>query len=129
MDITNVEANNSVSSVLVMSINVHSINLTEPLKGIMGKFLFVLKDVIHPQSGYIIEGFSKSVSSYIVGGSSLKLQWWTLKGGLPKADMFYHLATTLVWRHLIEPLLFTIKNAYTRRTIDLMPTESKEVTI
>ena len=129
MNITNVEANNSIASVLVMSINVHSINLTEPLKGVMGKFLFVLKDVIHPQSGYIIKSFSKSVSSYIVGGSCFKLQWWTFKSGLPKADMFYHLATTLVRWHLIKPLLFTIKNAYTRRTIDLMPTESKEVTI
>ena len=60
VDIAYIKADNGISTIPSMPIDVHSFYLTQLLKGIMCEVLLMRKDVIHSQSRDIIEGFGKS---------------------------------------------------------------------
>ena len=69
------------------------------------------------------------MSSHIVRCSCFKLKRKSLEGCLFKAHRFNHLSPTLIWRHAVEPLFFTVKHANTCWSVHLMTTECEEVAI
>ena len=107
----------------------HSRYLFHLLHSIASKLLLVSKDVVKSKFGYIVKSCCKSVGCHIVWCTSLKLEWQLLESSLLKAYALYHLASSLIRRHFIEPFLFAIKYADTGRTIYLMSAKGKEVAV
>ena len=89
----------------------------------------MLLDSIKANGIYIFNSLSQSVSSYVIRGSGLELEWQTLKCGLLPCNLINHLATALIWGQFLEPLLFSIEHTNACRTVHLMTAEGKEVAI
>ena len=130
MDVANIEGDDGIGRhALSVAVDVHVIDGAELRQGVVGETLLVLLDVLHAEGGHIIEGFGQAMGSDVVGGAGLKLEGWALKGGALKAHVLYHLATTLIGRQPIEPLLLAIEYTYACGGIDLVAAEGEEIAV
>ena len=107
----------------------HSADGFQLLGAIVGEFLFVLFDVVHPQTGEIIESLCQAMCGDIVGGSGLEFERQGGKRGFLEGHRLNHLAPTLVRWQAIEPLFLAIKHANARRSVGFVAAEGEEVAV
>ena len=96
---------------------------------VAGEFLLVLLNGIEADIIDIVDGCSKTVGSHVVGCACFELKGQALKGSLFPCHLVNHLATTLIGRQLLKPLLLAIEHANARWAVHLMTTEGKEVAV
>ena len=99
------------------------------LHAVTGQLLFVALDGIKAYRIEVVDGSSQAMRCHIVGSARLELERQALEGGLLPRDFVYHLATTLIRRQLLQPLLLAVEHANACRTVHLMTAERKEVAV
>ena len=57
MNIADIEADDGITAIVTVSVDVYALNGTQLLEGISGEILFVGKDIVHAQRRNIVEGF------------------------------------------------------------------------
>ena len=57
VDVPDIEADDGITAVVTVSVDVYALNGTQLLEGISGEILFVGKDIVHAQRRNIVEGF------------------------------------------------------------------------
>ena len=107
----------------------HAWYLMELIRAILEQLMLIIRDIIHTNSLDIIECRSQSYSTDEVGSASLEFIRQFIEGCTLERHRLDHLATTLVGHHLFEPFALAIKHTYSRRAINLMTREDKEVAI
>ena len=86
-------------------------------------------DIVHTQSGYVGQRVSQTGSRYIIGSSGFELIRKLVECGALETDILNHLTATHIRRQAVEPFFLAIKHTDTRRTVDLMSAECKEIAI
>ena len=96
---------------------------------ITGELLFVSSNVVHPQALQILDGGGQAVGGHIVGCAGLELERQMTERSLLESDSLYHLASTLIGRHTVEQVGFSVEYANARGAIHLVAAENKEIAI
>ena len=128
MDIT-YQKRYDTTLVFCLAEDTHTGNLFQPLHGILGQFVFIGGNLVHPNQRNVVQSFGKSGSTDIIRRTGFKLEGQFIEGSLFKRYMLNHLSTALIGRYPIQPPLFTIKHPYPRRTIHLVRGENEEIGI
>ena len=107
----------------------HALDGAQPFRGIARQFLLVGINLVHAQGGHIVERPCQGVRADVVGRTCLELVGQLVERRPLKADMLYHLPSSLVGRQPVEPLLLAVEHAHARRAVDLVPAEGIEVRV
>ena len=111
------------------AIDACTVNLEQPARHGLQQLVLVSGDVGHAQFLDIVDGPGQGGNAHIVGRTGLKLERQLGKGCLVERDVPNHLATTLIGRHAVEPLLLAIEHPHAGGSIHLVARQGIEVAV
>ena len=107
----------------------HAFYLLQALHGVLCQLMFVSRNLIHTDSGNVIQCLGQSGRTDVVRCTSFELERKFVERSLLERYALNHLSPTLVRRQLVEPFFLTIKHTYAGRAINLVTAECEEVGI
>ena len=117
------------SLTLGCAINSQSLNLQQLLGSIRQHLSLVACNLLGRQALQKLYSLRQADSSDIVRCSRLEFQWQRCVGSLCERHLIDHIATSHIWRHLVEQFSLAIQHAYSRRTIEFVSRKCVEVAI
>ena len=107
----------------------HAGDFSEALQGILRQFVLVGGDMVHAESGDIIQCLGQSRGADVVRRARLELEGQFVERSPLERHVLNHLASALIGGQTVQPVLLAVEHTHAGGTVDLVAGEDVEVGI